>query len=468
VSYPVPTVSSPARAYAAPTPSIEGTICFLGGLFLAYMSYTNEKTSAGMAQVVAVYAGSAFLLSTYFDGRKGLYNLLRTDLMCLIGIYALTLLEFLFPQPIFDQLATPTQTKIALDVVMVGMGALSVGRHLVKPTPIASKWLNLADISSRSIFRLFTISACLAYFYMLMTVQFNPVALIHGMIGPRFSEPWGRGYLGGWKDLLYELNLFSYAIPPLAGVIWNRRTSFSIGQRVFVAACLTLALFHGFAGGTRNIFVTYVSTLLMGYLISLRKHTFRNTVLPILVAVLIGGYASYHMLAFRMVGLQYYVTHKVYAIEKKNDTLAVDYNLASLGKVADALPARHPFLGLEVLTWALVKPIPRAMWPSKPVGLSVSIEELVGAKGWSVAATYLGESYMMGGMFGVIGMSLFFGAVAAWWNRMAMQQQSDYALVVYALGFFAAGLTMRSMFWFTTAILPVIAMIVFRRLKFLQ
>jgi hypothetical protein len=47
---------------------------------------------------------------------------------------------------------------------------------------------------------------------------------------------------------------------------------------------------------------------------------------------------------------------------------------------------------------------------------------------------------------------------------MAMSQQSDYALVVYALGFFAAGITMRSMFWLTTAILPVIALIVFRKL----
>jgi hypothetical protein len=468
VSKSIPTAVSPTRVFAAPTASIEGTICLLGGLFLAYMSYPNEKTAAGMAQVVAVYTGGGFLLSTYFDSRKGLYNLLRTDLMCLICIYALTLLEFLFPQPVFEQLANVAQTKIALNVVLIGIGALGVGRHLVKPTPMSVRWLNLADISNQSILRLFTISACLAYFYMLMTVQFNPVAMIQGMIGPRFSEPWGRGYLGGWKDLLYELNLFSYAIPPLAGVIWNRRASFSIGQLAFVGACLALALFHGFAGGTRNVFIAYLSTLLMGYLISLRRHTFRNTLLPILLAVLIGGYASYHMLAFRLVGLQYYVTHKVYAIEKKNDTLAVDYNLASLGKVAEALPARHPFLGLEVLTWAIVKPVPRAMWPGKPVGLSVSIEELVGAKGWSVAATYLGESYMMGGMFGVIAMSLFFGAAAAWWNRMAMQQQSDYALVVYALGFFAAGLTMRSMFWFTTAILPVVAMVVFRRMKFLK
>ncbi|NJL19671.1 MAG: hypothetical protein HC895_00780 [Leptolyngbyaceae cyanobacterium SM1_3_5] len=121
-------------------------------------------------------------------------------------------------------------------------------------------------------------------------------------------------------------------------------------------------------------------------------------------------------------------------------------------------------MGIEVITWSLVRPIPRALLPSKPEGLSVSIEEIMGVEGYTVAATYVGESYMMAGWFGAIGMSLFFGALAAWWNRMAMSQQSDYALVVYALGFFAAGITMRSMFWLTTAILPVIALIVFRNL----
>ncbi|MGB3299480.1 MAG: hypothetical protein WBA76_14545, partial [Phormidesmis sp.] len=142
---------------------------------------------------------------------------------------------------------------------------------------------------------------------------------------------------------------------------------------------------------------------------------------------------------------------------------AVDYNLASIGQVAEAMPENFPFLGKEIVVWSLVRPIPRAFWSGKPEGLSVSIEEIAGADGWTVAATYLGESYMMAGMAGVIATSLLFGAIAAWWNQMAMRQQSDYSLVVYALGFFAAGITMRSMFWFTTTILPVVALIAIRK-----
>ncbi|MBD2026057.1 hypothetical protein H6F80_16925, partial [Leptolyngbya sp. FACHB-711] len=182
-----------------------------------------------------------------------------------------------------------------------------------------------------------------------------------------------------------------------------------------------------------------------------------------LVAGFIAVYASYHMLEFRTMGLRNYVTNQVYASGETRETLAVDYNLASIAPLIDALPARHQFLGFEVIYWSLIRPIPRALFPSKPEGLSVSIEEIAGAEGYTLAATYLGESYMMAGWLGAIGMSLFFGALAAWWNRMAMQSQSDYALVVYALGFFAAGITMRSMFALTTTILPVIALIVFRK-----
>jgi hypothetical protein len=299
---------------------------------------------------------------------------------------------------------------------------------------------------------------------MLMSVQFNPIALIEGMLGPRFSEPWGRGRLGGWISLLTELNLLSYVIPPLMAVVWNRRQTFPIWQIAIMLSIYTLVMFQAFSGGTRNIFIAHISTFVMSYLLTLPFNTLRNTVIPILVAGIIAVYGSYHMLEFRTMGLRNYINNQVYASDETRGTLAVDYNLSSIAPLMDAMPQKHPFLGFEVIYNAVIKPIPRAFFPGKPEGLSVSIEEIVGAEGWTVAVTYVGESYMAAGWFGVFGISLFLGALAAWWNRMAMAEQSDYALVVYALGFFAAGITMRSLFWLTTAILPVIALIVFRKL----
>jgi hypothetical protein len=452
--------SNPKKLYP-PAPTPQGTATILGGLLFAYLSYPSETTPTAMANVAAINIGISFLVSAWFDSQKGLHNLLRTDLLCFVSIYSLTLAEFLFPQSIFDAMATTTETKLAIDIVLLGIGSMAVGRHLVAAKPMTSSWLNLTDISSQSVFRIFIISAFLAYIYMFLSVQFDPIALFQGLTGPRFTQPWGRGAFGDWKALLYELNLLSYILPPLTGVILNRRANFSKVQLITIMIIFLFTLFTGFATGTRNIFIAYTLTFLMGYLITLPKHTLINTMIPIILTMAISTYASTHMLAFRGVGLQNYIMNKAYT--RGSQTLSIDYNLASLGKVANTLPRKHDFLGPEVLIWALIKPIPRALWPEKPKGLSVSIESIMGAEGYTVAATYLGESYMMSGMLGVIGMSVFFGAAAAWWNRMAMQKQSDYALLVFALGFFAAGLTMRSFFWLTTAILPVIALIVFRK-----
>jgi hypothetical protein len=455
-----------SRHYYPPAPTIVGTVCLLLGLFLAYQGYSTEETPAMMARAVAIPVGIGFLASVFFDSRKGLWNLFRTDLLCLIGIYGLTLAEFLFPQEEFDKMTTVEYTAHAINMTLLGIAGLTVGRHLISPKPIQSRWLQLQEISNKTLFNIYLIAALLGFLYMLLSVNFDLIAMVNGMVGPRFSEPWTRGRIGGWNSLLTELGLMRYIIPPLAGVIWNRRRFYAFWQMVVIIAIFALTLFQGFSGGTRNIFIAYIATFVMGYLLTLPKTTFRNTIIPILLAGFICVYGSYHMLEFRGIGLRNYIQNRVYESGSTRETLAVDYNLSSMGPLANAFPEKHPFLGMEVVTWSLVRPIPRVLFPGKPEGLSVSIEEVVGAAGWTVAVTYIGESYMMAGWSGILGVSIFFGALAAWWNRMAMRQQSDYALVVYALGFFGAAITMRSMFWLTTAMLPVIALIVFRKFLF--
>lgn len=455
--------SADIQEYYPPQPSIEGTACFLVAIGIAYIRYSSEPSATEMAAVVATTVGVGLCLSLLFDSAQGLRNLFRTDILCLIAIYGLTLAEFLFSQPTFIEKATTEQTILALNIVLVGMANLAIGRHLVSHKPTASSWMTLTDLSSKSLFRVFLIATLLGYGHKLLSVQFNPFELVDAMLGPRFSQPWSRGRLGGLSSLFIELALMTYIIPPLAAVIWNRRKAFSVLQVSITLAVLALTLFQGFAGGTRNVFISYIATFAMGYVLTIRKNTFANTIVPILLAGFIALYGSYHMLAFRNIGLRNYIENRVYEQEESSDTFAVDYNLASIGWIAEAMPKNYPYLGKEIIVWSLAKPIPRVFWPGKPEGLSVSIEEIAGADGWTVAATYLGESYMMAGMFGVVGMSLLFGAIAAWWNQMSMRQQSDYALVTYALGFFAAGITMRSMFWFTTTILPVVALIALRK-----
>ena len=53
---------------------------------------------------------------------------------------------------------------------------------------------------------------------MLIAVNFNPVELVNQMLAPRFTQPWQRGRLGGWGELLYEFcRLILYLVPAIAG-----------------------------------------------------------------------------------------------------------------------------------------------------------------------------------------------------------------------------------------------------------
>ena len=448
-------------------PSRLGTAIIIAAAVLSFPSSQSATTPADMAQIMAYSMGFAILVNILLDYRKGLRNLFRTDTMCLISLYALTLAEFLSPQDAFNSRITLNQASLALDVICIGLIGLALGRHLVRPKSIKVGALKFSNISNKTLFRLFVIASILGYFYILISVNFDLMRLFNELLEPRFRQSWGRGRLGGWSALVSELALFQLVIPALSGLIINRRRTFGKSQLLIVLLIFLGTVFQGFAGGSRNIFVSHLATFTIAYVLTLPKNTLWNTIVPIFMSTVLVLVGSYHMLEFRTAGLRHYVENRVYETDAGRDTLVVDYNLAPLGLLVDAFSEHQEFLGSEVIIWSLIKPVPRALWPGKPEGLSVSIEETVGAgEGYTVAATYLGESFMMAGKVGVFFISIVFGALAAWWNRLALQQDSDYAMIVYSLGFLIAVIVMRSMFWLTTMMLPILALVVLKNTWF--
>src|SRR5437763_17034167 len=96
-------------------------------------------------------------------------------------------------------------------------------------------------------------------------------------------------------------------------------------------------------------------------------------------------------------------------------------------------------------SYAILHPVPRVMWPGKPEKLSVETADALGVKGLTVSSTFVGEAYMMAGYPGIVIVALLFGWIAGWWNRFGHDLRSQVSVVMYASGFFAAMLSMRSM-----------------------
>jgi uncharacterized membrane protein (UPF0136 family) len=78
-------------------------------------------------------------------------------------------------------------------------------------------------------------------------------------------------------------------------------------------------------------------------------------------------------------------------------------------------------------------------------------------EGVTIAASFAGEAYMAGGWAAVFVAGIFFGALTGWWSYLASPRNSELGILIYASGFFAAIISMRSLYVFTTALLPTIA-----------
>jgi hypothetical protein len=135
----------------------------------------------------------------------------------------------------------------------------------------------------------------------------------------------------------------------------------------------------------------------------------------------------------------------------------VDLDLVNIAQLTTVFPSLHGFLGLEVPYLATVAPVPRAIWPDKPSGLSLSMEDALGVgEEMTVSATFIGEAYMAGGAFGVILAGCFFGMLTGWWGRLAGFVTSEFGFLIYASGFLAIAISMRSLYVLTTTALPTI------------
>jgi len=444
-----------------PTPA--GSVSLICGIFLSFVLLDPNALPSEIARAAAIPLGIAFLVSLGFDSTRGWGNLFRTDLVCLSGLYFFTLFEFLFPQDRFNERLTSDQTVAAIEVILIGFVGLVVGRHFSLLKPVPKKWLDFSGISDRALFRLFLIATFFGYFYMLWSVNFNILEAMNEMLDPRFTQPWLRGRYGGVTSLFTELSLFRYAIPPITGILWNRRQNIKTWQLILIILVFIFTLYEGFTSGTRKIFLSYLAGFLGGYFLTLKEIRLWKIALPVGLTSYIVLFATRHMRGFGNIGLRNYIEFGTYEIVQAEETLFVDYNLWSIGKIVDSMPSQYDFLGWELIWVFATKPIPRILWPGKPEELSVSIEQIVGAQGWTVASTYIGEAYMLGGVVAVIVVSFILGATSNWWTRITTQQSSGYAVAVGALGFFAAALTMRSLAFFTTNILPIVALIFFAK-----
>jgi oligosaccharide repeat unit polymerase len=437
--------------------TVPTTVAMCGGLSATYLllpasSPTEVYFTAAISVMLVLGVG------LFFESRGNLRAFIRTDIIMLVALYGLTLVEFYFPQEAVDQVLDRQTATQSVEALLLGFAGILIGRNFVRHFRSVAATTASVQLSRTAIFILFVTTFCAGYLYMLIAVDFSVFELIREMMGPRFSQVWSRGSLGGLRDLLATIgDLLLYVLPVLGGCILADWRRYPLPKLAIVAFGLAFTLFYGFAGGTRNIFAVYLVLFVGAYIIFSPKMGWKRMTLLLGVTGGVLLLASYYMLQFRTIGLENYVTGDSDFRGFERQTLFIDRNLPVIGMLTDIFPDTIPFLGSEMAIYAILHPVPRVIWPGKPEKLSVEVADALGVTGLSVASTFVGEAYMMGGYPGIVIVALLFGWLAGWWDRFGHDLRSHITVAMYASGFFAAMLSMRSMVWTTTAILPTVA-----------
>lgn len=257
----------------------------------------------------------------------------------------------------------------------------------------------------------------------------------------RWAAPWARGALGGWDAFLDHIAYFGYIVPPLTAFL-ARRVGW-LNWRTLVMALFSLILLGLFStgGGRRVVGVILGATLVVWFLSAGRprlKH----------LALMGGACASLlfflqTMLNYREVGIVAAFSEET-RVESHVKHLHVDDNFLRLAQAIQFIPEQHPHTGMKWLIWVAVRPVPRVLWPGKPMDPGFDIARFQGRDDVALTMSLIGELYMAFGFLGCLGGGLFLGYLANTLAQVMRAGAASGAVITFGAGLLALFAGMRS------------------------
>lgn len=278
----------------------------------------------------------------------------------------------------------------------------------------------------------------LGMFNFLYSVDFDVPRMFSYVGQQRWSVPWGRGQLGGWESFRDQAQYFGYVLPSLTALLIARRGLFSF-QSLFAVACSAVMLLFLSTGGGRRILAVTVGAALMVWIQANPGLRVKNF-LVVGLGVLALAWTAQFILNVRSVGYEQYLERG-----SEYDYLHVDDNFLRLAQVIEFLPSRVPFVRHQQLVFTLVRPIPRILWPGKPISPGFDLPTEIGMKGVSLSTSIIGEWYISYGWFAVVFGGWLHGRLAA--TACVLRDIGNQAgnPIVYSLAVMVLMAGMRSM-----------------------
>jgi oligosaccharide repeat unit polymerase len=304
------------------------------------------------------------------------------------------------------------------------------------PLPLPKGFIEVASepLDARVAARLLPICFFLGMFNFLYSVNFDVAAAFSYLGAQRWAAPWSRGQLGGWEAFRDQMPYFGYVLPSLTAVVIARRGFLRFQSMVGIAMSIVMLLFLSQGGGRRIIGVTVGAALLVWVLMNTGARV-KNMVVVGIGAIAL-AWAAQLMLNIRTSGYADFLMRG-----SGYDYLHIDDNFLRLAQVIDLVPDNRPYVYSQQVVFTLVRPVPRVLWPGKPVNPGFDLAAEVGLKGVSLSSSILGEWYMSWGWYAIVLGGLLHGLLARTVNTIPRTGNP----IVYALAVMVLVSGLRSM-----------------------
>jgi hypothetical protein len=312
--------------------------------------------------------------------------------------------------------------------------------------------------NARMLFSLAIAAFALGMLRFAIPCGFNIPQMVSYLGAFRWAAPWGRGSLGGWDAFLDHLAYFGYLVPTLA-VLLARKTGWMSPRPLFVLVLSIVMLLFLMQGGGRRIIGVMGGAALVTYVLGADRLRLRIIVVS-LTGILAIVWVTAKMLEYRNVGFasifEAHVSSRSALSPRQQEGFHVDNNIRSFSELTFFIPDKHPYLYHNYFIWVLIRPIPRALWPGKPVGLEFDLPKSTGAQ-CSLSVTLIGELYMAGGMLMVLLGGLFYGRLAGMASRLLELAPTAGSLLSYGITTLALFAGMRSGIDLVLMLYPLLA-----------
>jgi oligosaccharide repeat unit polymerase len=355
------------------------------------------------------------------------------------------------------------QAFIAIGVFVCCLWLGSMGRPWRVPAFIRESVSG--ELSQSVYFYLVIVSFLLGMSKFVVASEFNVIAMFRSLGSGRWDAPWARGQLGGWDAFLDHLQYFGYLTSVLTVVV-ARRAGWR-NWRTIISSVLSaiMALFLVQSGSRRVIGVVVGVALIFWILVQDSRLKVKHAVAAMLTmgALLL---AMQVMLLYRNVGFTVALSDPSVASDDSpaNEYLHVDDNFYRLCQVIQLIPSTHPYVYHGYLLYAVVRPIPRVLWPDKPVDAGFDLTRAVGDREVSYSCSVIGELYMSLGFFGIALGGWLYGRFASLVNGMLVQSAGVGVVVIYSIGVMALFSGMRSMLELVLVSYVIVAWVMLSRL----